>query len=601
MTAKMKKIPVKSTVTGRPSPKKEKRKLVAHDALLMSVIRDQAGTLEKALLEAVMNSIDAKASLCDIMISSKLIRIIDDGQGITTRRAIEQYFEKFGTPHEAGEDKRYGRFRMGRGQLFSFGANYWRTGEFRMRVDIARDGQSYDLESGHKKVDGCTIEISLYDELDTHDIARLTSEVGRQCRFAEIDLKVNGKTVNMRASDHTWTKETPDAYIEENDTATVYIYNQGAFVCAKGFIAHGFSGVIVSKKPLKVNFARNEVMSTCPVWKRIIGSLRTEAESRNKEMQNRRLEDKEVEWITGLLCDISDSHSVETKGWQTMGMIDLADGRRLSVNSLMTKLLDCRREDNDAPLLPVVFADKGDRRADMAMQLGRCIAVARKQPGRLQGGAHLFSTLSRLVDATFKDQRLMRSLESVKVATIEEVMAGVVGVFEDRDYQECLPSQQLWLDLAQNMSYEFHKYCRFQEHQNPAIARIKRWTYRRIYAGHSDCALAWTDGRHKIFLDIGYLESLKLGLIAIIDLANLIVHEMMHDDHDMQTHSHSQEFYQDFHDIASGVIGPMTRTAMLYLRRKKVRDALPIKDRRRLQQDSPFDWRNLKEVTPAKK
>ena len=39
-----------------------------HPALLWSVIQSQAGAPEKALLEAIMNAVDARATRCEIVV-----------------------------------------------------------------------------------------------------------------------------------------------------------------------------------------------------------------------------------------------------------------------------------------------------------------------------------------------------------------------------------------------------------------------------------------------------------------------------------------------------------------------------------------------------
>jgi hypothetical protein len=41
---------------------------IDHNKLLLDVIRRQAGTLSKAILEGVMNAVDAGATRCDISI-----------------------------------------------------------------------------------------------------------------------------------------------------------------------------------------------------------------------------------------------------------------------------------------------------------------------------------------------------------------------------------------------------------------------------------------------------------------------------------------------------------------------------------------------------
>ena len=96
----------------------EIRKFKMHPDLLFSVIKSQAGTQEKAILEAVMNAVDAGATKCEIKIDENGYSIVDDGKGFVSRQEVDEFFETFGTPHKEG-DATYGRFRMGRGQLFA--------------------------------------------------------------------------------------------------------------------------------------------------------------------------------------------------------------------------------------------------------------------------------------------------------------------------------------------------------------------------------------------------------------------------------------------------------------------------------------------------
>ena len=114
----------------------ESRTFKMHDKLLLDVIKKQAGSIQKAVLEGVMNSIEAGASQVDVTVEPTQIRIIDDGRGFQSRQEIELFFETFGQPHTESENKRWAQFRMGRGQLFAFGRNEWRTGPYVMRVDI---------------------------------------------------------------------------------------------------------------------------------------------------------------------------------------------------------------------------------------------------------------------------------------------------------------------------------------------------------------------------------------------------------------------------------------------------------------------------------
>lgn len=113
-----------------------RRNLTAHNELLVKVIKDQAGALDKGILEGVMNGREAGSEQVRIITQSdgKKLIIEDDGKGFRSETEISEWFEKFGTPHADSEGKKWARFRMGRGQLFAFGKNIWRTGGFRMVV-----------------------------------------------------------------------------------------------------------------------------------------------------------------------------------------------------------------------------------------------------------------------------------------------------------------------------------------------------------------------------------------------------------------------------------------------------------------------------------
>ena len=155
----------------------ETRKLVAHEKLLIDVIKRQAGSLKKAILEGTMNSVEAGATEIDINFmaerssleqleaknpSPALLSIYDDGIGIQTKEELVKHFETFGQPHEANENVIWKQFRMGRGQMFAFGKNNWRTSTFQMMVDVDNMELDYHFEDGHEFVNGCNIDIELY-------------------------------------------------------------------------------------------------------------------------------------------------------------------------------------------------------------------------------------------------------------------------------------------------------------------------------------------------------------------------------------------------------------------------------------------------------
>src|ERR1041385_2565716 len=91
--------PESRTARQRAQLMTESRNFRMHEKLLLDVIRKQAGTIQKACLEAVMNSIEAGAGEVIVEINTSTILITDNGRGFQSRQEIEQFFETFGQPH----------------------------------------------------------------------------------------------------------------------------------------------------------------------------------------------------------------------------------------------------------------------------------------------------------------------------------------------------------------------------------------------------------------------------------------------------------------------------------------------------------------------
>lgn len=104
-----------------------------HPAVIRQLIENQAGTLSKAVLEGVMNGVDAMVDRkgkdkprVDITLEFDHVIIRDNGRGFTSREEILDVFRVFGLPQTA--TKTYGRFRIGRGQLFAQGRTTYTSG-----------------------------------------------------------------------------------------------------------------------------------------------------------------------------------------------------------------------------------------------------------------------------------------------------------------------------------------------------------------------------------------------------------------------------------------------------------------------------------------
>jgi hypothetical protein len=255
----------------------EQRKFTIDPSIIYHIISAQAGTLGKALLECVMNSIDAGATRVNITLEPDTVIIQDDGQGFRSRQEIEQWFEVFGFPHnERGSngnlERVYGQFGVGRGQLWSFASTQWRTNEFLMDVDIKTRGLVYELQTDLTSVPGLTITGKFYEVQAPSALGATERELVELAAYAQIPVSVNGRQINKLPSELKWPYETNEAWIRLKESGDLWVYNLGVLV--RKFPAHhlGSGGTVVTKPKveLQLNMARNDILvAKCPVWKNI--------------------------------------------------------------------------------------------------------------------------------------------------------------------------------------------------------------------------------------------------------------------------------------------------------------------------------------------
>lgn len=256
----------------------------ATEGLLRDVITKQAGSIEKAVLEAVMNSVDAGASEIDIELTEDTLSISDDGSGMV-KEDIQKYFKKFGLKDDDIEDKEFGKFRMGRGQIFSFGENIWHTKDNVLVINIREDESvvtvegtehtldtsdlQYHIIGADESVNGCSIEVSLYEDID--DVPDTVEEIRDLIRYIpwlhNVDVEINNDPLEAEF-EYDIEKET--CYISFDTSrysSRTKIYNKGAYVKKESLLAT--SCTVVTKDDLDLNFARNDILSGCPVYARV--------------------------------------------------------------------------------------------------------------------------------------------------------------------------------------------------------------------------------------------------------------------------------------------------------------------------------------------
>jgi hypothetical protein len=527
----------------------ENNKLKMHPKLLMDVIKRQAGTVEKAILEGVMNGTEAGATAINITFDANgaehgkpgaVLTIQDDGKGIQTREEIKLFFETFGQPHEESEGKIWAQFRMGRGQLFAFGRNIWKTGSFKMDVDINNKGLDYDLHSYPQNIsEGCDITIELYANpiggYGYYSVEQFVDRIKQQVAFMPIPIYFNGKMLNNLPQDVEWSQEDDNAYYNFMDFGLdLCVYNMGALVFKQDASVAGAAGVITSKKQLKVNFARNEIQHDCPVWQHIQEIIKENRIVKRRQKRTRLTESD----IDATLKDMRDSVQ-EYDQFKNIGMYRMTDDNKMSPEKV--RLIK----------MPWSFGSPNDRKADRLMQSDEAIIfskhlitdvgydgeeknffawmAARSNYKECNNSCMVYDTDNGQfpweVSEGFKRMiALYRPFEELS----DQIKDGYTSVPEDK---YTVVEKRLVKALNGQFSY--------------------LWKGRYIRLGRSDEALAWTDGRTHITLDRQWVKRLNLmsSNDGTVQLVGVMAHEMAHDEDTRGSHMHSTEFLRNFHDI----------------------------------------------------
>jgi len=529
----------------------EIRKFSVHPQIIYNLIVAQSGTLGKAALECVMNSIDAGASRVEIEVTNEGIRIQDDGQGFRSRKEIEDWFEVFGFPHEDG-DRIYGKFGIGRAQLWSFCSTIWRTGTFEMDVDIKKRGLDYQLREGLKPAKGVLITGSFYTPLTTLEVASFQKELTELARYAQIPVVLNGKVINKDPTKEKWDFDTEDAWVRLTEGGQLSVYNLGVLVRRYSSYQFGCGGVVVTKPGVKlaVNMARNDILvAECQVWKRIRKLLQSTSDRRVRTKRTRmseaELENAAKRFLAGEIGyeEISD-----------FKLITDIVGRGHTLFNL------CAGDFSQ----PVTKAELGSRLAERAHRSKLAFVLAPVTLERFDAES-VEDLKVKLVDALREDPKssqLGRLLSSRK--TTEDVKSAAPTLREGYDVlkeSELSKAERAGLRALYELSNHVGRALEFAGFVNPTTAN------RTVYLGVSDAAEAWTDGATRIVVERGQLALMAQGVGGFVGLANLLVHEYLHDADDTGSHTHDYEFYARYHAATCSHAGILNQAVFKGLHR----------------------------------
>lgn len=526
----------------------ETHEFTVDKSIIIHLIKSQAGTLGKALCEAVMNSIDAGASSVDIEVASdgRTMSIVDDGHGLRTREEILAVFNNFGFDHSA-HARTYGRFGLGRGQLWNWCSSSWLSHNFLLDVDVRARGLRWELHVDRPHVDGLRIDSTFYEPLSALGIADLETELERLCKYIGVTVMFNGRKIGKDAATQSWDIETDDAYVRINDTNRLAVYNQGVLVSELYRGTVGVGGVVVTKpgRALTLNMARNDINRTdCEVWKRLSVVIKKAAAERTGARANTRLTAEDRDYLAKQTVDPTYGSNFDRP------IFTLTDGKHLTLAQVEGRLWS----------RVLTTAERGSRVAEAMMREGQVLALDAVTLARF-GAASVAELRDTVVARATAASRNTYALGRAALAESIETIPGYKHLQAQKiENKDLTPEQKAFLEAARPLLEKVARVV--AEHvDNGAVAR------RELFIGKGDME-AYTDGATYIgVVDATVNKALRMGLYGFQRIAHLMVHELLHDSDDSGSHSHDADFYEAFHEIVLDHAKPLGEAAATAFRK----------------------------------
>lgn len=519
-------------------------------SILRNLILQQSGSLKKAITELVMNEIDAGADEISIEISDdgRNLIVSGNGRGFVTLEDIKKHFGTFGFSHETEDElalgRKYGRYGLGRGQIFAFGGSTWETNEFKMMVDFKSwDPKQQDLPyivETHPKTlhKGCKITIQLYKAMAFWERKDIEREICQMLEYAPQNIKLNGKLLNTPPDSVSWTKTEQHLRIKvSSSTNGLRIYNDGIFIMTIPHSKFGISGDLTSVgKNFDVNMARNDIQqTTCELWPLIKPFVSDLVEKKRKKALSK--EDREHLWREFF------SGNIDVQEMMKLPIVPIVSEKYTTMIKMIDHASGC------VTLAPVAYSATGDRihAVNMAAVLSPDLLNALNFFSVEDFIQSIQSVIDVKISLMIQKNGGHQTSESYELNKIKKQINNIKIVsfgllrdeFNDRsviiDDKKLTPLQKCYLKAVNSL--------------NRNIAKITGQAPRKIVLGESETAQGWTDGRSYIALNERRVDGLfTKGYDNIYKVMLILLHEYAHDNSSTSDHPHDLDFYKRYHD-----------------------------------------------------
>jgi hypothetical protein len=360
-------------------------------------------------------------------------------------------------------------------------------------------------------------------------LVSVQNEVTKYVKYSSAEVILNGTSISTHPKDVKWKMETPEAYISvsPSEASGVMFYNLGVFTCELPAYKYGLSGTVVSKEIVKVNFARNEVLDSCPVFKKIKASV---SDLSVKLAKTKKLTDSQRAATAQRLL----AGEEDWRDHRTSRLFEDCTGKKWSLKMIW----NWGMENNNKVIW--TMAPYGSPSGGRLLQQGAAVVLNK---AIMQTFGYTGSE-SRFLETVLKlDPDNSNAWMKYEWHPLNDLADKFLGEYEILNVKVLGKKQkakfQALEKINRTMSYHYTN-CEM----------------RRLLIGRgSGGAEAWTDGKSFIALDKDKFELVKDSESGFAYLILLLVHEYCHGEDTTQSNVHDEEFYRVFHDTAFTVFG----------------------------------------------
>lgn len=502
--------------------------------LINDLIYSQNGTIASALCELITNALDAKSPSIDIKANTKGFSIIDQGEGFEDEESIMRYFKRFGSPHTAG-DAKYGRFRIGRGQIMAFAKTTWHSKNFQMTTDHSNGRAGFQFKKDAPHINGCVVSGIWKNPIDSHRLHYALCDVASLAQYVSVPITINGERINSE-DELVWDYEDDDLKILFNPRGLtgINVYSQGIYVTDLPLSRYGINAEIVTKKALVLNMARNSLNDEDPLAIKIYEILRAEVKKRN--LNAKRLS----EFARCALIDQVKSGEISVLEVINSPILKDIRGKATSIYKEIRKHR------------PWVSCEPDQHRiGDMIATSEKALVIGRDELSFWRANdlddllefiredllESLYSTSN--VDDDEKINQYLTWAGRVEIAPFDEIAAGVSGTHVTLPNDKLSEIETIQKDALQAALNHLTKMLRKQQGEYLGPRKLV------IGTGSPE---AWTDSRTFVAINQKALPNMDKGDAGMMYLVALMLHELTHQEGSILNNGHDLEFYEAFHE-----------------------------------------------------